>query len=44
MITNNKYYLPFNDGIFSFKDKTLYTYDELPNIHFTYKININFPN
>ena len=43
MIKNNKYYLPFNDGIYSFKDKKLYSYDELPNIHFTYKINRNFP-
>lgn len=43
MIKNNKYYLPFNDGIYSFKDKHFYKYDELPNIHFTYKINRNFP-
>ena len=43
MIKNNKYYLPFNDGIYSFKDKKLYTYKELPNIHFTQKINRNFP-
>ena len=43
MIKNNKFYLPFNDGIYSFKDQKLYSYDELPNIHFTYKINRNFP-
>ena len=43
MIKNDKYYLPFNDGIYSFKDKKLYQYKELPNIHFTYKINRNFP-
>ena len=43
MIRNNKYYLPFNDGIYSFKDKKLFTYAELPNIHFQYKISINFP-
>ena len=43
MIKNNKYYLPFNDGIYSFKDKKLYKYNTLPNIHFTYKINRNFP-
>ena len=43
MIKNNKYYLPFNDGIYSFKDKKLYQYRELPNVHFTYKINRNFP-
>ena len=43
MIKNNKYYLPFNDGIYSFKEKKLYKYNELPNIHFTNKINRNFP-
>ena len=43
MINNNKYYLPFNDGIYSFKEKKLYKYNELPQIHFTYKINRNFP-
>jgi hypothetical protein len=43
MIKYSKYYLPFNDGIYSFKDKKSYSYDELPNIHFTYKINRNFP-
>ena len=43
MIRNNKYYLPFNDGIYSFKEKKLFTYEELPNIHFQYKINRNFP-
>ena len=43
MIKNNKYYLPFNDGIYSFNDKQLYKYNQLPNIHFTYKINRNFP-
>ena len=26
MIKNNKYYLPFNNGIYSFKDKKLYNY------------------
>lgn len=39
----NKCYLPFNDGIYSFKDKKLFTYDELPDIPFTFKINRNFP-
>ncbi len=29
MIKNNKY-LPFIDGIYSFKDKKLYTYSKLP--------------
>ena len=43
MIKNNKYYLPFNDGIYSFKHKKLYAYNELPHVHFTYKINRNFP-
>lgn len=43
MIKNNKYYLPFNDGIYSFKDKKLYNYKDLSNIHFTFKINRNFP-
>jgi len=43
MIKNNKYYLPFNDCIYSFLDKKTYKYNELPNIHFTYKINRNFP-
>ena len=43
MIKNNKYYLPFNDCIYSFLDKKTYTYKELPNIHFTYKINRTFP-
>lgn len=43
MMKNNKYYLPFNDGIYSFKDKKLFQYSELPNIHFTYKIKRNFP-
>ena len=39
MIKNNKYYLPFNDGIYSFKHKKLYNYNDLPHIYFTYKIN-----
>lgn len=43
MINNNKYYLPFNDGIYSFNDTKLYKYEELPNIHFTYKIDRNYP-
>ncbi|KAJ1640866.1 hypothetical protein T492DRAFT_1138723 [Pavlovales sp. CCMP2436] len=36
-------YLPFNDGIYSFVDKKLYSYDELPDVNFTQKINRNFP-
>lgn len=43
MIKNNKFYLPFNDGIYSFKDKKVFQYQELPSIHFTFKINRNFP-
>jgi hypothetical protein len=43
MIKNNQHYLPFIDGIYSFKDKKLYSYDEIPEIHFTYKINRTFP-
>lgn len=43
MIKKNKYYLPFKDCIYSFMDKKTYKYKELPNIHFTYKINRNFP-
>lgn len=43
MINNSKYYLPFNDGIYSFKEKKLFAYNELPNIHFAQKINRNFP-
>jgi len=43
MMKNNKYYLPFNDCIYSFLDKKTYKYSELSNIHFTYKINRNFP-
>jgi len=43
MMKNNKYYLPFNDGVYSFKQKKLFQYSELPNIHFTYKIKRNFP-
>ena len=43
MINNNKYYMPFKDCIYSFLDKKTYTYGELPNIHFTYKINRYFP-
>jgi hypothetical protein len=39
---NNKYYLPFLNGIYSFKDKKLYKYEELPNIHFTHIINREF--
>jgi hypothetical protein len=36
---HNKYYLPFLNGVYSFKDKKLYEYEELSNIHFTHIIN-----
>ena len=38
-----KYYLPFIDGIYSFKDKKLYSYDELPYLNFTQQIYRKFP-
>lgn len=37
----NKGYLPFLNGIWSFKEKKLYSYDELPNINFFNIINRN---
>ena len=36
---HNRYYLPFLNGVYSFKDKKLYEYEELLNIHFTHIIN-----
>ena len=36
---HNKYYLPFKNGIWSFNDKKLYNYDDLPNVNFTHIIN-----
>lgn len=39
----NKCYLPFLNGIYSFKSKRLYTYEQLPDIPFLFKINRNFP-
>ena len=38
---NNKGYLPFINGIWSCKEKKLYSYDELPHIHFFHIINRN---
>lgn len=38
---NNRTYLPFLNGIWNMKEKKLYNYDELPNIHFFYIINRN---
>lgn len=39
---NNKYYLPFLNGVYSFKDKKLYEYEALSNIYFTHIINRDF--
>jgi len=40
---NNKNYLPFKNGIYSFEDKKLYDYDELPEVHFFMKIDRKMP-
>lgn len=40
---NSKNYLPFINGIYSFIDKKLYSYDELKNIHFLQQIDRKFP-
>jgi len=40
--SSNLYYLAFKNGIWSFKDKKLYTYNELPNVYFTKKVNRDF--
>jgi hypothetical protein len=40
---NSKNYLPFKNGFYSFIDKKLYNYDELPNINFTQQIYRDFP-
>lgn len=37
----NRSYLPFLNGIWSMKDKKLFSYDELPDIHFLSIINHN---
>lgn len=42
IIRSNKYYLPFNNGLYSFKDKKLYSYSDLPNVYFTQKINRDY--
>lgn len=42
-MNKNKYYLPFKDCVYSFKDNTTYDYNEL-DIQFTQQINKNFPN
>lgn len=38
LFMSNIYYLAFNNGIYSFKDKKLYKYEDLPNVYFTKKI------
>lgn len=43
MLKSNKGYLPFLDGVYNFKDKKLYTYEEKPDVIFTKKINRKFP-
>ena len=40
---SNRNYLPFQNGIYSFKDKKLYSYDELPDVKFVHNINRKFP-
>ena len=43
IIRNTKYYLPFKNGVYSFIDKKLYKFEELPNIKFIQKIKRDFP-
>lgn len=40
---NNRGYLPFLDGVYSMKQKRVFSYDELPNINFFSIINHNAP-
>jgi len=40
---NSVNYLPYTDGIYSFEDRKLYSYEEKPDIHFFQKINSPFP-
>jgi hypothetical protein len=42
LFNSNLYYLAFNNGIWSFKDKKLYAYSELPDVYFTKKISRDF--
>jgi hypothetical protein len=42
LFSSNLYYLAFNNGIWSFKEKKLYSYNELPDVYFTKKINRDF--
>jgi hypothetical protein len=42
MFNSNLYYLAFRNGIWSFKDNKLYSYDELPHVYFIKKINRDF--
>ncbi len=39
---SNLYYLAFNNGIYSFKDKKLYRYEDLPDVCFTKKISRDY--
>uniref|UniRef100_A0A6C0CIW2 SF3 helicase domain-containing protein n=1 Tax=viral metagenome TaxID=1070528 RepID=A0A6C0CIW2_9ZZZZ len=43
ILDSTKTYLPFQDCIYSFKEKKTYTYAEKPNIHFVQRINRDFP-
>lgn len=38
-----KYYLPFIDGIYSYKDKKFYCYDKLSHLNFTQRIHLKIP-
>jgi hypothetical protein len=38
-----KFYIPFNDCVYSFKDAKTYSYKELSHIPFLYKVERNFP-
>jgi Zn-finger protein len=42
LFMSNLYYIAFNNGIWSFKDKKLYEYSELPDVYFTKKIHRDF--
>lgn len=42
LFMSNLKYLAFNNGIYSFKDKKLYAYEDLPYVFFTKKITRNY--
>ena len=43
IIKTTKYYLPFNNGVYSFLDKKFYTYEEKNDLKFIQKIKYDFP-